>query len=1085
MIELTKEELLDSWKDYLHTLWSVPDSSLQRRIMEYITGKTDTFERSQKKYPLTFQKEWVEELDGDQAEIAKRMLRVVCELSNTINFVYGDYRYYCDICQKIGYSLKEMLQRIKDYGINFTMERETKIAKYLVDIYPEEVMTQFLDHQLEHRDWLQPKDRYLNLNLLLLAFLMQKYPQKCQMYQSAVFEIVKQLKAEREVASLLYWTHSLSEELKQLMIEHIQRSEKIGKYILLDCLKSDAGKFHRFLIKLEIPNRFYYRVLGILDEHITSAQHAQWFQQAYQDDTEEFIQTYQYYLKHQQENHLAPLVSMFVLLGEKAPTEDLERIEKQITHYWCNHTAFSEKCQEHFLAFLNDKFSLKEIAKEVQKQFNASRLNRNDPSQVALYLLYEKSQIVQKIVKFLFEWYQQSYEVTRSQNYAQFINIRHQWLDMPKIDSVKLLVEEIQTIKNFFILYFIYIRPVSDEMFGQIVTMYQQDAIHLLTDDLNDTRMIAEWITLLYGVAKLQDEKPLLKVLLNHSNLKTIVSACEAALEEREDLKPQLEELRPQLKPAGQEMLVRLFKHWGNQKKFGEGFAMMSNQEIIQFCEESLTRELKKGLSWIPKQMLQGLRFVDSNEIVPDSVLAYLLAEYIALQKLYRIVSVDKISQRINQQDLQNMLENIYQFWLENGAETKKKAFMLAYCIFASDTQIIRLRKQLEQWCAHSRGALASKIVEYIALNGKSVALMMIDSMATKFPNNQVKKAARAAFGLAASALEVSEDVLSDRIVPNLGLNRDGERIFDYGSRSFKVTLMPDFSFTIFDEVKQKTVKSLPKANASDDEEKAAIAKKEFSDLKKQLKTVIQTQTQRLERVLFNGRSWDVQTWNSLFVENPIMHRFATGLIWGIYEGDTCVQSFRYMDDGTFNTVDEEEFELPEKAVLSLVHPMDLKQEEVSAWAEQLEDYEVVQPFHQLDIPVVVLHKEELDGKTVIRYRDKKTTVGTLNTLAKKYDLQRGEILDAGCFYCYHFVDKYLGIGACYTFDHGDGIGLCVGYYENYAEELKIEKIELYQMKDGKTVDEPEQSALLNPENVSKRLLSTVLSIAEKMVISS
>lgn len=280
------------------------------------------------------------------------------------------------------------------------------------------------------------------------------------------------------------------------------------------------------------------------------------------------------------------------------------------------------------------------------------------------------------------------------------------------------------------------------------------------------------------------------------------------------------------------------------------------------------------------------------------------------------------------------MMENIYLFWKENGAEAKKKMIMVPYCIYGSDTQILRLKTQLKDWAEASRGAIAAFVVNAIAMNGGSVALVMIDGISVKFPNNQVKNAAKAAFTFAAKALEIPEDELSDKIVPTLGFNQAGEKVLDYGPRNFTVTLMPDFSLSIFDNEKQKTIKSMPSPGANDDEVKATAAKKEFSELKKQIKATVQSQTNRLEKVLMNGRRWTVTSWNKLFVENPIMHRFATGLIWGVYDGDKLTGTFRYMEDGTFNTVDEEEYTLPEQASITLVHPIELPEDVLSGWKE-------------------------------------------------------------------------------------------------------------------------------------------------------
>lgn len=84
------------------------------------------------------------------------------------------------------------------------------------------------------------------------------------------------------------------------------------------------------------------------------------------------------------------------------------------------------------------------------------------------------------------------------------------------------------------------------------------------------------------------------------------------------------------------------------------------------------------------------------------------------------------------------------------------------------------------------------------------------------------------------------------------------------------------------------------------------------------------SQKQRLELALSSGRMWKKEEWVELFTKKPVMHPFAIGLIWGIYKEETLTGSFRYMEDGSFNTVDEEELELPEDAVIGLIHPIEL-----------------------------------------------------------------------------------------------------------------------------------------------------------------
>lgn len=69
------------------------------------------------------------------------------------------------------------------------------------------------------------------------------------------------------------------------------------------------------------------------------------------------------------------------------------------------------------------------------------------------------------------------------------------------------------------------------------------------------------------------------------------------------------------------------------------------------------------------------------------------------------------------------------------------------------------------------------------------------------------------------------------------------------------------------------------------------------------------------------------------------MHQFAMSLIWGVYEDGKLTDTFRYMEDGAFNTVDGDEYVLPEHAKIGLVHPVELDGDTLDGWKQQLEDY--------------------------------------------------------------------------------------------------------------------------------------------------
>ena len=245
--------------------------------------------------------------------------------------------------------------------------------------------------------------------------------------------------------------------------------------------------------------------------------------------------------------------------------------------------------------------------------------------------------------------------------------------------------------------------------------------------------------------------------------------------------------------------------------------------------------------------------------------------------------------------------------------------------------------------------------------------------------------------------------------MPTLGFGERQERTFDYGARSFHVYLTPALELEIFDG-EGKRLKNMPAPGKRDDEKKAADAYAEFKALKKQLKTVAANQKLRLEQALTAERLWNLEQWRTLFVKNPVMHQFAIGLIWGIYEEGALKATFRYMEDGSFNTMDEEEFELPETGMAGLVHPIELSEEELAAWKEQLSDYEVTQPIGQLERPVYRLTEDEKEKTELTRFGGKLLNGLSLSGRLQGMGWYRGSVQDGGVYTTFYREDERIGV---------------------------------------------------------------------------
>ena len=384
-----------------------------------------------------------------------------------------------------------------------------------------------------------------------------------------------------------------------------------------------------------------------------------------------------------------------------------------------------------------------------------------------------------------------------------------------------------------------------------------------------------------------------------------------------------------------------------------------------------------------------------------------------------------RLAAELEEKELGRYVQELFDKWLAAGAEAKKKWVLYAASIHGGEEIVPVFWKQIQEWPERSRGALAAEAVKALALNGGTTALLKVDQISRKFKFRQVKTAAGEALQSAAAALGISRAELEDRIVPDLGFNERMERVFDYGTRQFRVYLTPALELEILDG-DGKRLKNMPSPGKRDDETRAAEAYAEFKALKKQLKTAVSNQKLRLEQALTAERLWSAEQWKSLFVKNPVMHQFAIGLIWGVYEDGRLKDTFRYMEDGSFNTREEDEFAFPEEGQIGLVHPIELSGEELAAWKEQLSDYEVTQPFEQLERQVYRVAEEEKGKAELTRFGGKLLNGLSLSGKLQGMGWYRGSVQDAGVYTTFYREDGELGaeleFSGCYVGDENEEV---------------------------------------------------------------
>ena len=428
------------------------------------------------------------------------------------------------------------------------------------------------------------------------------------------------------------------------------------------------------------------------------------------------------------------------------------------------------------------------------------------------------------------------------------------------------------------------------------------------------------------------------------------------------------------------------------------GFSQLDiDKQVSKLAKSAKSSKLR----FLFNDTLKTVHKLDGTEATEEPVA--LVMCYAGMTSPARSALAASIAANLNQKDLEEFSADIFARWYDDGAQTKFKSALYFCAIHGGQKMVDTLIRNIKEWSEAMRSAIAAETVFALALNGSNEALMNVDNMSRKFKNKRVRAAAVEAMAAAADTLGITSEELADRIVPDLGFDRNLCRVFDYGKRQFNVYLKPSLEMEVFSGDKQ--IKTLPKPGTTDDKEIAEAAFNEFKEVKKQLKNVVAAQRSRLEYVLMCDRKWTSENWEKLFVGNAVMHCFAVGLIWGIYENGSLKDTFRYMDDGSFTTADGDEFTLPNDAQIGLVHPLELTEDQISVWKEQLSDYELTQPFDQLGRMVFRPEDKELSCNSLTRFED--TTVNSVAMINKmtKNGWYKGDAEDAGYFYYFYRED--------------------------------------------------------------------------------
>ena len=312
-----------------------------------------------------------------------------------------------------------------------------------------------------------------------------------------------------------------------------------------------------------------------------------------------------------------------------------------------------------------------------------------------------------------------------------------------------------------------------------------------------------------------------------------------------------------------------------------------------------------------------------------------------------------EIVSMLDSSSLQNALEILAEDNLGLSGHSKKMYLAYPICRYACEDLMRKLTAKAPKWRSTVSGNNAPPLLTFrlACMYSETRSAMMLSD---RFHDLEKYAQIRG----------TDEDTIRDLYLSDVGLDPDGTKTYDLGSQTVTAIMQQDFSFIIKTEA-GKIVKSVPKKGADPEKYSSAVA--DFSEMKKSTKKIIKNRCALLLRDFLSKRSRQADAWEQSYISNPILRSVAQKIIWQQDENTFILSGSSAI------TVDGLDYEISQSPII-LAHPMEMNEQEITAWQKYFTFHNIKQPFAQIWEPVINskdIKPDRYEGSTIPFYRFK------------------------------------------------------------------------------------------------------------------
>ena len=352
-------------------------------------------------------------------------------------------------------------------------------------------------------------------------------------------------------------------------------------------------------------------------------------------------------------------------------------------------------------------------------------------------------------------------------------------------------------------------------------------------------------------------------------------------------------------------------------------------------------KELTQKLRRIIKA---GIKYRDSDRISSPEAVIFVIREYAVQHYLPNSISrykndyvtcsisevADKVAAALEPEPLQVLLEQ-----LAYEEKYRKDGYLLALGRYGNGQQISQMISRMRDWESWSKYKATGRSNIIIARG----ALMLSDTREAMLALDRSGH-----FEAYAKLRSMDADELRDTYLSDFGFDREGNKYYDLGRNTLRVSIAQNLALLLFDCGANKIVKSIPKRNV--DPVLYENARKDLAELKKNVRHVVKNRSRTLFDDFLSGRKRNVCSWKKSYLENPLLKGVAELIVWK--------QGNRYYTITGAGLTDSygKSFSLDENDI-QVAYPSEMESGELLRWQQLFLNEKRSQPFEQIWEPVI------------------------------------------------------------------------------------------------------------------------------------